>query len=209
LPRNLRSAVDPGRTDLSIICGMNRPLEIPGRGSVAARGFTLIEILVTLSVATILMSMAVPAFNSFVLNDRDVGQINSLVTSFNYARSEAIKRASANGIIVCPSANGTTCSGTAAWSGGWIVLDLNPADPPPLVLQTVPALNGTNTLTAVGAANGVTFLSSGLVSAALTIRVCDRRGANFARDVEINVTGRVAASQTVGQAVSGAALVCP
>ena len=184
---------------------MNRHLEFPTQGSIAARGFTLIEILVTLSVAAILMGMAVPAFNSFVLNDRDVGQINSLVGSLNYARSEAIKRASANGIIVCPSANGTTCSGTA-WAGGWIVLDLNPGG---LVLQTVPALNGSNTLTAVGAATGITFLTSGLVTAALTIRVCDTRGANFARDVEVNVTGRVAASQTPGQAVSGAALVCP
>jgi type IV fimbrial biogenesis protein FimT len=183
-------------------------MEFPTRGSIAARGFTLIEILVTLAVATILMGMAVPAFNSFVLNDRDVGQINSLVGSFNYARSEAIKRASANGIIVCPSADGATCSGTA-WSGGWIVLDLNPLDPAPLVLQTVPAQSGTNTLTGVGAAAGITFLTSGLVTAPLTIRVCDTRGANFARDVEVNVTGRVAASQTAGKTVSGAALVCP
>jgi type IV fimbrial biogenesis protein FimT len=187
---------------------MIRLLQFPAQARAVARGFTLIELLVTVSVAAILLSMAVPAFNSFVLNDRDVGQINSLVGSLNYARSEAIKRASPNGIIVCPSANGLTCSGTA-WSGGWIVLDLNPADPPPLVLQTVPALNGSNTLTAVGAAAGITFLSSGLVSAALTIRVCDRRGASAARDVEVNVTGRVAASQTAGQAVSGAALVCP
>jgi type IV fimbrial biogenesis protein FimT len=197
--------VDFAQAGLSIIDCMNRHLEFPTQGSIAARGFTLIEILVTLSVAAILMGMAVPAFNSFVLNDRDVGQINSLVGSLNYARSEAIKRASANGIIVCPSANGTTCSGTA-WAGGWIVLDLNPGG---LVLQTVPALNGSNTLTAVGAATGITFLTSGLVTAALTIRVCDTRGANFARDVEVNVTGRVAASQTPGQAVSGAALVCP
>jgi type IV fimbrial biogenesis protein FimT len=171
-------------------------------------GFTLIEILITMIVAGILTAIAVPAFNSFVLNDRDVGQINSLVGSLSYARSEAIKRASPTGIIVCPSTDGATCTATA-WSGGWIVLDLNAADPPPLVLQTVPALQGTNTLTPVGAVNGITFLSSGLVSAPLTIRVCDVRGAAFARDVEVNSTGRVAASQTPGHAVNGAALVCP
>ena len=174
----------------------------------AERGFTLIELMVTLSVAGILLSMAVPAFSSFVQNDRDVGQINSLAGSFNYARSEAVKRNSPSGIIVCPSTDGQTCGGTA-WSGGWIVLNLNTADPPPLVLQAVPALTGSTTLGAVGAAAGITFLSSGLVSAPLSIGVCDIRGANYARDVEVNATGRVASSQTPGKSVAGAALTCP
>jgi type IV fimbrial biogenesis protein FimT len=174
----------------------------------AAKGFTLIELMVTLSVAGILLAMAVPAFSSFVQNDRDVGQVNSLAESFNYARSEAVKRNSASGIIVCPSTDGQTCGGTA-WAGGWIVLNSNAADPPPLVLQYVPALNGSNTLGAVGAAAGITFLSSGLVSAPLTIGVCDMRGASYARDVEVNATGRVASSQTPGKSVAGAALTCP
>ena len=77
----------------------------------------MIELLVTLTVAGILFAIGVPAFNSFLQNDRDLGQINSLVSSFNYARSEAVKRASQNGITVCPSPDGATCGGTA-WSGG-------------------------------------------------------------------------------------------
>jgi hypothetical protein len=43
----------------------------------------------------------------------------------------------------------------------------------------------------------------------MTIKICDARGATFARDVEINAAGRVAASQTPGQSVAGTALVCP
>jgi type IV fimbrial biogenesis protein FimT len=168
-------------------------------------GFTLIELLVTIAIAAILMAVGVPALNNFILNDRDVGQINSLVSSFNYARSEAIKRDVQTGITVCPSLNGSTCSGTA-WAGGWIVIDGVAGDPP---LINTPALAGSNTVTATGSPTGVTFQSSGMVSAAMTIKICDARGASYARDVEVNAAGRVAASQTPGKSVAGTALVCP
>jgi prepilin-type N-terminal cleavage/methylation domain-containing protein len=174
------------------------------------QGFTLIELLTTIMVVGILAAIAMPAFTSFVQNDRDTGQVNSLVASFNYARSEAVKRASPNGVIVCSSTDGQTCTGTP-WSGGWIALyqDLvTPANT--TVLQAVPALSGTNQLTAAGPTPfGITFASSGLVSAPLTIKICDVRGGAFARDVEVNATGRVAASQTPGLSASQVALACP
>jgi type IV fimbrial biogenesis protein FimT len=168
-----------------------------------APGFTLIELLVTLLVGGILVAIAVPAFTNFVQNDRDIGQANSLVSSLNYARSESIKQNSAGGVTVCPSVNGTACGGTA-WSQGWIVT--NSAG---TVLSAVPALAGGNTLTATGSPAGVTFASTGLPSGQLTIRICDSRGAAFARDVEVNAAGRVAASATPGKSVAGAPLVCP
>jgi type IV fimbrial biogenesis protein FimT len=180
-----------------------------------AAGFTMIELMVSLTVAGILFGIAVPAFNSFIKNDRDASQANSLVSSFNYARSEAVKRASPNGITVCPSLDGLTCDPAAvSWVEGWIVTYIDPANAAnDQVLQTVPALTGTNTVTPVlGPATGLTFQSSGLTNApapGLVIRICDVRGAAFARQVEVLSTGRVAASQTPGLSVNGAALACP
>jgi type IV fimbrial biogenesis protein FimT len=176
-----------------------------------SHGFTLIELLVTLTVAGILFGIALPAFNGFLQNDRDIGQINSLLSSFNYARSEAVKRASQNGITVCPSLDGQTCSGTA-WRNGWIVTYIDPITPANnLVLQSVPALSTANTVTASGPSpTGITFFSSGLASAALTIRVCDARLAPFARQIEILSTGRAATTQNHGYAVDGTTvLTCP
>jgi type IV fimbrial biogenesis protein FimT len=163
------------------------------------------ELLVTITVAGILSAIAVPAFNSFVQNDRDAAQANSLILSFNYARSEAIKRDKPGGVQVCPSANGTTCSGGTNWSNGWIVVDAA-GDPP---FQTVPALSGKNVLTATGAASGVTFGSNGMANGTLNIKICDPRGLGNGLEVAVNSTGRALASQAQGQTAAGAALVCP
>ena len=174
-------------------------------------GFTLIELMVSLTVAGILLGIAVPAFRSFLQNDRDTGQVNSLVQSLSYARSEAVKRASPNGIAVCQSANGAACD-AGPWTEGWIVTYIDPVVPAnTVVLQAVPALNGTNTVTpVVGPPTGITFNSNGMAPAApFTLRVCDQRGAAFARQVEVNLTGRIAASQNPGFSVAGAALACP
>ena len=64
-------------------------------------GFTLIELLVAITVAGILAAIAIPAFNNFVMNDRDATQINSLATSLNYARSIAVKLNTQGGVEVC------------------------------------------------------------------------------------------------------------
>jgi type IV fimbrial biogenesis protein FimT len=174
-----------------------------------ARGFTIIELMVTLAVAGMLTAMAVPAFNNFVLNDRDIGQINSLVASLNYARNEAIKLNN-GGVQVCTSVDGLNCNGGTAWNNGWIVTETLPNAGAATVVQYVPAFTGSNTVK-VGAPTqtGVTFSSSGLVNQALTVQICDTRGPAYSRDVEVNATGRVAASQTPGKSVSGATLFCP
>jgi type IV fimbrial biogenesis protein FimT len=181
-------------------------------------GFTLIELMVTIFVGAILASIAIPAFQSFVMNDRDSAQINSLAYSFNYARSEAVKEDLPGGVTVCPS-TGAVCSGTTAWAQGWIVYYTD-ASGNTQILQTVPALAGNNTVTPSGAATagtGITFLSSGMatgvagtMTAPLQIKVCDQRGGSFARQVVVNQLGRVAATQTAGFAIDGITpLACP
>src|ERR1039457_2199475 len=78
----------------------------------ATAGFTLIELMITLTVAAILVTAGVPAFSAFVQNTRLSGQASSLVYSLSFARSEAIKSGAQGGITVCSSINGNTCGGT-------------------------------------------------------------------------------------------------
>src|SRR3569832_2414901 len=56
-----------------------------------SRGFTLVELLVTISIATILVTLAVPSFSDFVKNNRMITLTNDFVTALNVARSEAIR----------------------------------------------------------------------------------------------------------------------
>jgi type IV fimbrial biogenesis protein FimT len=163
--------------------------------------------MVTIAIAGMLTAMAVPAFNNFVLNDRDIGQINSLVASFNYARDEAIKLNN-GGVQVCTSTDGLNCNGGTAWNLGWIVRETLPNTVTPTVLQYVPAFGGANTIK-LPTQTEVTFSSTGLVDAPITIQICDTRGGTFSRDVEVNTTGRIASSTTPGYSVSRAALACP
>jgi prepilin-type N-terminal cleavage/methylation domain-containing protein len=172
-------------------------------------GFTLIEMLVAIGIASILAAIAIPAFNNFVMNDRDASQINSLAMSFNYARSEAVKLNTPVGVQVCPSSDAQTCNGPGSWSSGWVVLDMSGV-PNPTVMQAVPALAVGNNITAAGGgANGVTFKSNGTVVAPVQIKICDPRGGAFARDVEVSPVGSITSSPVAGKSATGVALACP
>src|SRR5687768_3569934 len=103
------------------------------RGS---RGFTLLELMVTLTVAGILLGVGVPSFVDMVRSNRAAANINELSTAFAIARNEAIRRGT--NITVCRSTNGTACG--ADWADGWIVfVDTAATDTavPPLVGQVL------------------------------------------------------------------------
>jgi len=180
----------------------HRPEE-PRRSSA---GFTLIELMVTLTVAAILMAAAIPAMRTFVQNDRQWTQSNSLVMSLNAARSEAIKQDVAGGVIICASTDGATCSG-ANWSQGWVVI--NPALPAGTTLMSVPALPTGSTMSEQNALTQVVFRSNGMTTAAAAFTMCDSRGATFARYTQVTLSGRVASSMTPGKALDGTNLACP
>jgi len=86
-------------------------------------GFTLLELMVTLTVFAILLGIAIPSFTETMRANRLTTVVNKLVTALNVARSEAAKRGS--GVTVCASnAAHTACAGAVTWdTGGWIVFD--------------------------------------------------------------------------------------
>ncbi|WP_299235693.1 GspH/FimT family pseudopilin [uncultured Halomonas sp.] len=56
------------------------------------RGFTLIELIVTIAVAIILTTVAVPGFQRMMAVSHVASDYNEVLSGINYARSEAIKK---------------------------------------------------------------------------------------------------------------------
>ena len=88
-------------------------------------GFTLVELLITIVVVSILLAAGVPAFQSFIKNNRVTSQANGLISAIQLARNEAVKRGSV--VTICASSDQSTCNVTDKdWKKGWIVFsDLN------------------------------------------------------------------------------------
>lgn len=158
-----------------------------------SRGFTLIELLVTLSVASILLTVALPSYRVFVQDSLLITQSNNFYSAMMLAKSEAVKRSSP--ATICPSTNGTGCTGGTVWSNGWIVFaDTNgdgAVDAGEEILQVSAALSGGNTLQS-NTRIRVTYAASGYtLGFAETFSLCDSRGAAMSRRIVLNNQGRL------------------
>ncbi len=82
-------------------------------------GFTLTETMVTIAIVAILLGLGVPSYKFVTYSYRMSSEINGLLGDMQYARAEALKEG--NGVTVCISTDGATCTGGTSWAGGWIV----------------------------------------------------------------------------------------
>ena len=128
-------------------------------------GFTLVELMVTLTVAAILAVTAVPSFNSYILNQGVRSTSFELVSALAYARSEAIKR---NQPVTLQAEAGD-------WLNGWV------AQVGDAALRTwVPAsrldIEAPDPGSEDSAISVVTFRPDGLTNASVLFTLCDQYG---------------------------------
>lgn len=162
----------------------------------AVDGFTLIEMIMVLSIAAILMTIAVPSYNTFAKNSKLTKQVNLLAATVSLARSEAAKRGAR--VTVCqsnsPTADDPDCNGTAGtWSNGWVVFidaDSDGAhDTGEIVVSRFQPETEIIIKTDVG--TSLTFNPDGTTtSGPQEFAVCDDRGVSKGKQLSVSGTGR-------------------
>jgi len=85
-------------------------------------GFTLVELLTTVTIFTTLLSLAIPEFRSMAQRNQITTAHNAFLSTMQFTRSEAIKRG--NNVIICKWDNlQAACDSARNWHNGWAVFD--------------------------------------------------------------------------------------
>ena len=142
------------------------------------RGFTLIELVVTLAIVAILAALAVPSFSSIALSSKLNSISSGFVASAQLARSEAIKR---NRQVTLGAVSGD-------WKNGWVVQE------GATVIQTQAALPNGYLMSdqSGGGATTITFQPTGVGATQVEVVVCRATPTvgEQKRTITISATGR-------------------
>jgi type IV fimbrial biogenesis protein FimT len=84
-------------------------------------GFTILELMVVVTIAAILMGIAIPSFMEAIRSNRLTTYANELVTALNLARSEAVKRGVNVTVRRVDNLSSTNLGVGANWENGWDV----------------------------------------------------------------------------------------
>lgn len=170
----------------------------PTRIARHARGFTLVELVITMLIAIILVAMAMPSFRELTIRNNVTEITNRLIHDLNLARSEAVRRGVQVELV--------NTSGGDSWTSGWVVKA--DSDPDPTKINTFPTLvsNAAGAPTgysvcgkATGAAspggdNNVIFNSTGSLNSATSVDINVMRpdgDQSQSRHISVSISGVV------------------
>lgn len=171
-------------------------------------GFSLLELMIVVSITAILAAVAIPSFRTVILDAKRTTTVNDLMASLQLARGEAAKLGQP--VVVCPSnSSGTACINSTSWSGGWLMYANTDTTEPPAfestdrILQLAAAVSSDIVITS--SASSFVFRPFGSRNTNGNFKFCDPRGSGHAKSIIVNTSGRARLSDVSS---SGSALTC-
>jgi type IV fimbrial biogenesis protein FimT len=166
-------------------------------------GFTMVEMIMTVAVGAILLTVGIPSFRYITNSNRIAAEINGLLGDLQFARSEAIKEG--QNVTVCMSKAGLTCDTTGnAWNSGWIVYSNPTGSTTPAagsILRVQNTFTSKDTFLAWPAYSTISFNRNGYANGIATGTLVELHDStnnhNWTRCLAINMSGLMA-SQTYG-----------
>jgi len=155
------------------------------------RGYSLLELLMTVAVAAVILTLGLPSFANLAARQKQTVEINALFHAVHLARKESIMRKKV--VSICPSFDGQSCTPGQDWSGGFLMFQNNDRDEPPQVDDGEPVLYGHlagETVKIAANRRGFTLRATFKRATNGTIVVCDRAGRTPPKALVISYTGR-------------------
>ena len=170
------------------------------------RGFTIPELIITLGVAAIILSTAVPGVSTTIKDNRLATRVNAIIIDMHFARSEAAKRDVR--VILCrskdPNASTPQCSTDAdteyTWTSGYLIFadsgtganSIYDAGSDILLRRGQPAPSGVRMRTNSTWNKNLEFNPNGATNEGGSIAmmsICDDRGKEHGRQIAVAPSG--------------------
>lgn len=129
------------------------------------KGFTLVELMVTLTIMGLLMGYGLPSYNEFSQRQALAREANDLLGDLRFARNLAVDK---NTTVRLDSINGVN------WEGGWVIRQVLTNSPLTLLdVRVKDVISGDLTILAGNGINSIAYDAMGVVSQAATFTIAN------------------------------------
>ena len=172
------------------------------RASLSCTGFSLMELLVTVSILAILAGVAVPSYQSLIQRNLVKANTQAFFGSLVNARSEAVKNNQPTSI--CKSGDQTSCTSSGTWEQGWVVyIDANANgsfdNATESLLEGHPAMQSMTLRPSDTSINQLTYQADGTINSAATFNLCIDNDTTKGALITLGLTGRPSIEQGAKQ----------